>query len=220
VYDMTGLMFDIPRGERALTRAEQAERFEMGAKQAAMLSAEYGEFLSCDIFNLAAPDFDSATYAHAVRRADVYYCDVGNTWALLHFLRLRGALDDPDGVARRVRRGELLYVGNSAGGICAGRSVETATWKNWDDQWTWQQDLPEELRSDWSDPAACRALDVVGGVSFFPHYEAKYMRLCSEQSRKLDHKVICCANGHGVVVEDGLARLVSPEGLPPHMPMC
>jgi len=221
VYDVTGGIFNMAaEEERGPTAAEQAERYAMGARQAAQLSAEYGGFGSCDVFDLAAPDFDAAAYARAVREADVYYCDVGNTWALLYYLRLRGALDAPDGVAARVRRGELLYVGNSAGAICAGRSVETALWKNWDDRWGWQKGWPAHARVNWDDPAVCRAMDIAGGASIFPHYAAKYIKVCEERTRELGHKVLCCANGHGVIIESGIAILVSPEGVAPHIPMC
>lgn len=218
VYDMTGWVFDASRDGSSSASSERHERLAAGAKHAAQFAADYG-FGSCDLVDLSAPEFDAAAYAAAVQAADVYYCDVGNTWALLHYLRLRGAMNSFEGVAARTKRGDLLYAGSSAGGIVAGRSAATALWKNWDDQWGWQEKLPAEARSNWSDPATMQALDITGGVSFFPHYEPKWMQVCAEQSKQLDHQVVCCANGHGVVIEAGVPRLVSPAGVPPYVPL-
>merc|ERR1719263_882741 len=124
-----------------------------------------------------------------------------------------------DGVAERVKRGDMLYVGNSAGGICGGKSVETATWKNWDDMWEWQKSLPTHSRTDWNDPSSRSAMDLAGGLSFFPHYDGKWIMVCEERRRELDHDVVCCANGHGFVVMNGSQRLISPEGYPSHVPL-
>lgn len=220
VVDATATIFHTPGEKRAPTRSEQFERLAIAEQQAAQLSAEFGGFASCDVFDLSSPDFDAAAYAVAVKRAEVYYCDVGNTWALLHFLQARGALRSPDGVAARARRGDILYVGNSAGGICGGRTAATATWKNWDDQWGWQTGLPNEVRSNWDEPHRCMALDVAGGASFFPHYEEKWVQLCEDRSKQMDHQVLCCADGHGFVIESGVARRVSPDGVPAHVPIC
>lgn len=218
VYDMTGWVFDASSDGSSEASLKRHERLAVGAKHAAQLAADYG-FGACDLVDLSAPGFDEAAYAVAVQAADVYYCDVGNTWALLHYLRLRGAMNSFEGVAARTRRGDLLYAGSSAGGIVAGRSAATALWKNWDDRWGWQEKLPAEARSNWSDPATMQALDIAGGVSFFPHFEPKWMQVCAEQSKQLDHQVVCCANGHGVVIEAGVPRLISPAGVPPHVPL-
>jgi len=218
VYDVTGWIFAGTGESRAPSVQEHSEFFARAARYAAQLALEF-QFETCDVFDLSVTSFNTAKYQAAVKKADVYYCDVGNTWALLYYLRERGAATDADGVAARVKRGELLYVGNSAGGIVAGRSVDPAKWKNWDDQWGWQNALPASARVDWNYPEACRGLDIAGGASFFPHYEVKYMKVCQERSQELDHQVVCCANGHGVVIEGGVTRLVSPEGVPPHIPM-
>merc|ERR1711988_1753179 len=102
----------------------------------------------------------ASRYADAVKNADVYYADIGNTWAALHWCKARGVANAVNGVVDRVKRGEMLYVGNSAGSICGGKSAETATWKNWDEMWGWQKHLPAHSRTNWKDPKSRSALDL------------------------------------------------------------
>lgn len=193
---------------------ERTERLAASIQQLQGLSSDYG-ISSLEIFDLSDPKFNAECYRDALRNADVYYCDIGNTWALLHYLRYHGQ----DELVKRVKSGELMYVGNSAGGIVAGKSAETALWKNWDEMWSWQQGLPESDRTDWTAARATDGLDIVGGISFFPHHQTKWIPVARERGARMDHEVCLCANGHGVVVECGSARLVSPDGFSPHMAM-
>jgi len=202
VCDVTARVFDGIGGVEV-----QARRFARATEDITTFAKECG-FGCCDVFDLAAPSLDVSAYRNAVREADVYYVDVGNTWALMHFLRLHNAHADPLGVAGRVRRGELLYVGCSAGGIVAGRSIVTATWKDWDDKWEWQQAVPTHLRTDWNDPATHDGLDILGGSSFFPHLSPKYQQLCAEKSQTLGHNVLTCSDSAGFVIEGGQPRLI------------
>lgn len=215
--NVTACMFDPLPPESSgwpLSAPERAERLAASIQQLQSLSSEYG-ISALEIFDLSDPNFNAECYRGAVRNADVYYSDIGNTWALLHYLRLRGQEE----LIERVQSGELLYVGNSAGGIVAGKSVETALWKNWDDMWSWQQGLPQAERTDWKAPRARKGLDILGGVSFFPHHASRWIPVARERGALMDHEVCLCANGHGVVVDAGSARLVSPEGCLPHMAM-
>eukprot|EP00747_Dinoflagellata_sp_TGD_P164944 gnl/TRDRNA2_/TRDRNA2_185599_c0_seq1.p1 gnl/TRDRNA2_/TRDRNA2_185599_c0~~gnl/TRDRNA2_/TRDRNA2_185599_c0_seq1.p1 ORF type:complete len:625 (-),score=47.65 gnl/TRDRNA2_/TRDRNA2_185599_c0_seq1:224-2098(-) len=218
VYDLTAWMFDQPGLRGAPNPIQRREIWNRGLCHARALASEYG-FASCDIFDLSSPEVDMEKYVAAVKNADVYYADVGNTWALIYWLRFRNASRTHDGVAERVRRGEVLYVGASAGAIVAGKSVEIAAWKNWDDQWLWQQMLPEEERVNWNDPKAWGALDLIGGASFFPHYDSRWAQLCHQKASALDHPVIFCANGHGVSIVDGTVRHLCPDGFRMDMPM-
>jgi len=187
-------------------------------RNAKLFADDYG-IQHMDVFDLSAPDFNWGLYADAVKGADVYYAETGNTWALLFWLKARGGMTLADGVMERTKRGEMLYVGNSAGGICGGKSVETATWKNWDDMWEWQKLLPENLRTNWNDPFSRTAMDLAGGLSFFPHYDSTWAKVCEERRMELDHDVVCCANGSGLVVINGSGRLVSPDSDASHVPL-
>lgn len=214
VFDITAFVYDGigscggSSGSRGPSDLE--ERRKSAELSAKLFADDYG-IQHMDVFDLSAPDFDEGLYADAVKSADVYYADVGNTWALLHWLKARGAMTQADGVMERTKRGEMLYVGNSAGGICGGRSVETATWKNWDDMWEWQKLLPADARTDWTDPSCRTAMDLAGGVSFFPHYDSSWAKVCEERRMELDHDVVLCANGDGLVVINGSSRLASAD---------
>ena len=65
-----------------------------------------------------------------------------------------------------------VYVGVSAGAICAGHRVDTALWKGWDDP-----NVVEDR--DWAD---VRGLDLAGGASFFPHHAPEWESLVAEKS--------------------------------------
>jgi Peptidase family S51 len=57
-----------------------------------------------------------------------------------------------------------FYIGSSAGAILAGASMETATWKGWDEPHV----VPgRESYEDWKDVSG---LGLIGENSFFPHY--------------------------------------------------
>jgi len=216
VYDITAYVHD--ESKASVDGNDLVKRRSAGVNQAWAFAKDYGINLM-DVFDLSAPEFDEGHYAEAVRKADVYYADIGNTWAALHWLKARGAVNPISGLAERVKRGELLYVGSSAGSICGGKTAETATWKNWDDMWEWQKLLPEHSRTDWNVPGSRSGLDIAGGISLFPHYEMKWAEVCETRQTELDHDVVCCADGHGCVIVDGKHRLVSPEGCPPHVPL-
>ena len=67
---------------------------------------------------------------------------------------------------------ELVYVGASAGAICASATIAPAYWKGWDD--------PEAANLnggklwpaiDWGAPGALDGLGIAPGLTVFPHYE-------------------------------------------------
>lgn len=68
-----------------------------------------------------------------------------------------------------------IYIGKSAGAIVAGKYVETATWKGWDDPSV----VPEKETYDkW---IGNLALDMVGGASIFPHMSDDWISLVAEK---------------------------------------
>lgn len=221
VYDVTAYVNDYNLsvdGNPSPSELELEERRKAAAIHANHFAQDYG-IIFMEVFDLSAPEFNSAHYAEAVSNADVYYADIGNTWALLHWLKARGNVKSANGVVERVKRGEMLYIGNSAGAICGGKSAETATWKNWDDMWGWQKHLSGHARTNWHNPKSRLALDIAGGISFFPHYDSTWIQVCEKRKLELDHEAIVCANGHGVVIVGGVSRLISPEGYAAHMPL-
>jgi Peptidase E len=88
------------------------------------------------------------------------------------------------------RRRPALYIGKSAGAIVAGKYVETATWKGWDDPSV----VPgKETYEAWK---GILGMDLVGGASFFPHMSDDWVQTVQEKTRDMmlpssDDKVIC-----------------------------
>jgi peptidase E len=72
-----------------------------------------------------------------------------------------------------------LYIGKSAGAIVAGKYVETACWKGWDDP----SIVPgKEEYYDWKN---CIGLNMVGGASFFPHMTEEWTDLVEEKMSEM-----------------------------------
>ena len=125
----------------------------------------------------------------------------GNTFFLWHHLRASGLADL---VQRRVLHEGALYVGASAGSIVAGRSIEPALWKGWDDPAAAGPD------TDWEESGAYDAMSLAPSVSFFPHYSDEWAALCSSRSAELDHKCV-------LLTDDGNEAFVmgdEPESAP------
>lgn len=100
-----------------------------------------------------------------------------------------------------------FFCGNSAGAIVAGASLETATWKEWDDP----RVVPgRERYEDWCDRV--NGLTLVGpNVSFFPHYEDGAWQ-DTVQQRTIDLQQrhpgmqVCCLRDDQVCYVDGSTR--------------
>jgi len=97
---------------------------------------------------------------------DAIYVASGNTYYLNYYLKVSGAREI---VLDRINAG-VVYVGSSAGTINAGGTVQTALYKNWDDQ-TAQGRIPD---TDWRDPTVASGLDLCAGRSFLPHADGPY----------------------------------------------
>ena len=110
-------------------------------------------------------------FEEELQNTDCIYFECGNTFYLhYHMARhldlIRKSLDDG-----------VVYVGSSAGSICAGKTISIALWKGWDD--------PSVVpKVDYE------SLEVLPGKSFFPHYSSQWKTLVDKESRKLTHEVI------------------------------
>ncbi len=113
------------------------------------------------------------------------YVEGGNTF-WLHYCLNKGSEDWSRLICEACcctdsdERRPALYVGKSAGAIVAGKYVETATWKGWDDP----SIVPGlETYDDWK---GSRGLDLVGGVSVFPHMSEDWVELVNDKKGSLD----------------------------------
>eukprot|EP00746_Dinoflagellata_sp_MGD_P152280 gnl/MRDRNA2_/MRDRNA2_83553_c0_seq1.p1 gnl/MRDRNA2_/MRDRNA2_83553_c0~~gnl/MRDRNA2_/MRDRNA2_83553_c0_seq1.p1 ORF type:complete len:245 (-),score=48.02 gnl/MRDRNA2_/MRDRNA2_83553_c0_seq1:147-881(-) len=131
-------------------------------------------------------------------RLHLIYAEMGNTYALRHHLRTAGG----DELIRKAMDDGAIYVGASAGSICAGRTIQTAFWKDWDDK-----TAQGTINVDWAHPEMGSGLDLCEGRSFFPHangplYGRKGWQ--DQQAQKhghTDHEVIKLADGEGFVID-------------------
>jgi peptidase E len=115
------------------------------------------------------------------------YVEGGNTFALLHHLRLSGF----DAILRTLVAEGVIYVGLSAGSIVAGSSIEFAVWKG--------NNEAGEHAEFISDPANRQGLDLCGGLSIFPHFDDTWATLVEQKVPELGHDVIVLSDGQGYV---------------------
>jgi len=127
-------------------------------------------------------------------RPHLIYVEGGNTFWLSHCMEkgnwyelIRNACiggdNDGDNDDHHLHH-PTLYIGKSAGAIVAGKYVETATWKEWDDPSV----VPnKETYEDWK---GSFGLDLAGGVSIFPHMSSDFNDLVMEKSVELDLQVM------------------------------
>lgn len=134
------------------------------------------------------------------------WAEMGNTYALMHHLRKSGG---DQLISELVNSGKAVFYGASAGAIVAGRTVQMALWKDWDDKTVSGQ----VDGSIWHDPEVARGLDLAGGRSIFPHANGSYgdPQWQQRQANKwghTDHEVVKLRDGEGVVIEDGEMRRI------------
>jgi len=105
----------------------------------------------------------------------VVYLSGGNTFWLHHCL--------DDDWTKRLQSCNAVYMGQSAGAIVAGQSIETACWKQWDDP----RVVPQmETYDDLED---AQGLGLVGDYSLFPHMDTEWKGLVKEKREELDSKL-------------------------------
>merc|ERR1719205_317012 len=90
----------------------------------------------------------------------------------------------------------VVYIGASSGSIVAGKTIETALWKGWDDP---GYGTPWDLSSIGYD-----GLDLLpGGKSVFPHYASKWKPLVERRRGELGHHAIVLIPDNGSYVVNG-----------------
>ena len=105
-----------------------------------------------------------------------------------------------------------MYIGKSAGAIVAGTTVETATWKGWDDPSVVPPTHHQSNDEDWKKGHA--GLSLAGSnTAFFPHMNDEWKTLVSERQKEISAAVVCLGEGDACCV-DGTAQkcfVISPE---------
>lgn len=150
-------------------------RWADARKKARLLEAELSALIDShvDIDCLCCARDDSDRVRTSLQGASCVWVTGGNTFYLWHHMRSSGCADL---VQQRVAEG-VLYVGQSAGSIVAGESIETAFWKGWDD--------PDVVPGvEWS----AETLDAMGLAPdhlFFPHYSPEFEPLVQRERVKL-----------------------------------
>ena len=117
---------------------------------------------------------DRPELAEPLRSADCIWVAGGNTFYLWHWMK-RSGVDKL--IQRRVREDGVVYVGQSAGAIVAGESIETAFWKGWDDPGA----APDE---DWSDEHNLKGMGLARQTVLFPHYSDEWQTLVEEKQQR------------------------------------
>ncbi|CAE7770838.1 unnamed protein product [Symbiodinium sp. CCMP2592] len=169
----------------------------MVRSQVAMLKREFGlsRVVVIDVEYVKGDELKKAVAA--LGRVDVVWAEMGNTYALRHHLRDSGG----DQLVFDAMDAGAIYVGSSAGSIVAGRTVQMAFWKDWDDK-----TAEGTIDVDWKDPRHAEGLDLGGGRSFFPHANGQYARTAWQEAQAkkhghTDHEVIKLADGEGFVID-------------------
>jgi hypothetical protein len=115
------------RSPGELRRRRWADARKKGRVVEAELTALLGSPVRVDCIDCAQDGTERVE--GSLRSASCVWVTGGNTFFLWHHMRMSGAAAL---IADRVGDG-CLYVGQSAGAIVAGYSIETAFWKGWDD---------------------------------------------------------------------------------------
>eukprot|EP01041_Mallomonas_annulata_P001041 gene1041-2038_t len=124
----------------------------------------------------------------AFKNAGIVYVDGGNTFYLQGYLQKTNFWST---IEKYLKNG-CLYVGASAGAIVAGKSIETAFWKGWDDP----NVIPD---IHWNhDTLQGRSLF---NFSIFPHYsESVHASLVSSKSAEIDHPVVTLSDNMAAIL--------------------
>eukprot|EP00322_Chrysochromulina_rotalis_P015427 CAMPEP_0115852808 /NCGR_PEP_ID=MMETSP0287-20121206/13184_1 /TAXON_ID=412157 /ORGANISM="Chrysochromulina rotalis, Strain UIO044" /LENGTH=223 /DNA_ID=CAMNT_0003306875 /DNA_START=41 /DNA_END=712 /DNA_ORIENTATION=- len=135
----------------------------------------------------------------------IIWAEMGNTYALIHHLRKSGG----DTLVKELVSAGTVFYGASAGAIIAGKTIQMALWKDWDDKTVSGQ----VDGSIWKETETSRGLDLAGGLSIFPHANGQYANPAWQQAQAekwghTDHDVVKLADGEALVVDDaGVRRL-------------
>ena len=135
------------------------------------------------------------------------YVEGGNTFWLQHCIDKGGYGELIKGACSG--NGSAVYCGKSAGAIVAGKRVDTATWKEWDDP----SIVPD--KGSYSDWLHSQGMELVGQHSFFPHMSDAWREtVCErvESQNLVGGNSVYCLREHDaccVIGERNLAFLTS-----------
>jgi len=168
------------------SKGEQRRRARYDAKQKGALLVEGLHLRSSalDILELDAPNLDKEKLSVTLSDSDIVYVDGGNTFYLQYHLQRSNFWEIADTLLENNR----LYIGASAGAIVAGRSIETAYWKGWDDP----KCVGDEIQ--WDQQRLKGRNMFAADLSFFMHYTQDHNELLSLKAPLLDHQVLCLAD--------------------------
>lgn len=142
------------------SRGEQRRRARYDARQKLQGISSALDMQESEILELDSPNLCKNKLSEILNGASVLYVDGGNTFYLQKFILQTNFWS----IAKNALHNNCVYIGASAGGIVAGRSIETAYWKGWDDpvaageSYVWSK---EKLQGG----------DICNGNSFFMHFD-------------------------------------------------
>ncbi len=142
-------------------------------------------------------------------KVDLIYAEMGNTYNLAHHLRQSGGRE----LISELMDAGAAYVGASAGAIMAGKTIQMAFWKNWDDKTCEGNVNPAQ----WDDAEVAAGLNLAGGRSIFPHANGQYASQSWQQQQAqkhghTDHEVVCLPDGAGIVLDGQEVRCYDASG--------
>jgi peptidase E len=171
------------------SKGEQRRRARYDAKQKMLLIADSFKLSNPTLLELDASSATPESIASVISNANVIYVDGGNTFYLQkHLLSTKFW-----SAARPCLERGCLYIGASAGGISAAKSITTAYWKGWDNP-----SVATEM--EWNETALAGA--GLADFSLFMHYdEEQYDSLVKQKKAELDHKLITVSNNEFVLLD-------------------
>lgn len=120
---------------------------------------------------------------------DIIYVQGGNTFYLLKYVKESGF----DRVVKELINQGVIYVGVSAGSMICGPTIETANWKNVDNNEVGLKDLT--------------AMALVP-FNLFVHYSPEYTRTIEEELPKSKYPLHILNDNQALLVKDGKVELV------------
>lgn len=111
------------------------------------------------------------------------YIQGGNTFWLYHCIEKGGYKELL--INAVTGNDAAVYCGTSAGAIIAGSSMETATWKGWDDPSV----VPN--KPNYNDWKGVSGLNLAGDISIFPHMDSQWQALVDEKQQEIAGQVYC-----------------------------
>jgi hypothetical protein len=163
-------------------RARAASKQSMRSLGVALASVPGRPEVETQFLDVSDPAVDAAAVASALRGCDCVYVTGGNTYFLMHHLRRTSF---PGAFRAAAGQRSLLYLGLSAGAICAGESLKPVLWKGWDEP------IPELDTADGA--GSMVGMGLAEGVSFFPHYARRFEGVAAVGRASLGHRCVLLA---------------------------